>query len=52
MIGDYEYASMEAFHSSGHCCGSHKSKEDVDLDEVEHKEILEKILSSSSPSSI
>ena len=52
MIGDYEYASMEAFHSSGHRCGSHKSKEDVDIDEAEHKEILEKILSSSSSSNL
>ena len=42
---------MEAFHSSGHRCGSHKSKEDVDRDEAEHKEILERILSSSSSSS-
>jgi hypothetical protein len=39
---------MEAFHSSGHRCGSHKSKEDVDRDEAEHKKILERILSSSS----
>ena len=51
MIGDYEYLSMEAFHSSGHRCGSHKSKEDVDLDEAEHKEILKSILPSSSSSS-
>ena len=48
MIGDYEYPSMEAFHSSGLRCGSHKSKEDVDRDEAEHKKILERILSSSS----
>jgi hypothetical protein len=48
MIGDYDYPSMEAFHSSGHRCGSHKSKEDVDRDEAEHKKILERILSSSS----
>ena len=47
----YEYASMGAFYSSGHRCGSHKLKEDVDLDKVEHKENLEKILSSSSSSS-
>jgi len=39
---------MEDFHSSGHRCGSHKSKEDVDRDEAEHKKILERILSSSS----
>ena len=51
MIGDYDYPSMEAFHSSGHRCGSHKSKEDVDKDEAEHKKILERILSSSSSSS-
>jgi hypothetical protein len=48
MIGDYEYPSIEAFHSSGHRCGSHKIKEDVDRDEAEHKEILKRILSSSS----
>ena len=48
MIGDYEYPSMEAFHSSGRRCGSHKSKEDVDRDEAKHLEILESILSSSS----
>ena len=48
MIGDCEYPSMEAFHSSGHRCGSHKSKGDVDRDEAEHHEILESILSSSS----
>ena len=47
MIGDCEYPSMEAFHSSGHRCGSHKSKGDVDRDEAEHHEILG-ILSSSS----
>ena len=47
-IGDYEYPSLEAFRSSGHFCGSHKSKKDIDLDEVEHKEILKTILSSSS----
>ena len=51
MIGDYEYPSMEAFHSSGHRCSSHKSKEDVDRDEAEHKKLLERILSSSSSSS-
>ena len=35
---------MEAFHSSGHRCGSHKSKEDVEearwltkLNEARHK---------------
>ena len=33
---------MEAFR-----CGTYKSKEDIDLDEVEHKKILESILSSS-----
>jgi len=48
MIGDYEYPSMEAFHASGHRCGSHKSKEDIVRDEAEHQEILESILSSSS----
>jgi len=42
---------MEAFHSSGHRCGTHKSKEDIDLDEAEFKKILEGILSSSSSSS-
>ena len=47
-IGDYEYPSLEAFRASGHFCGSHKSKKDIDLDEVEHKEILKTILSSSS----
>jgi hypothetical protein len=47
MIGDYEYPSMQAFHASGHRCGSHKSKEDVDRDEAEHQEILGRILSSS-----
>ena len=53
MIGDYEYRSMEAFHASGHNpCGSHKSKEDVDRDEAEHKKILESILSSSSSSNL
>jgi len=46
MIGDYEYPSMKAFHLSGNRCGSHKSKEDIHLDEVEHKEILHSILSS------
>jgi hypothetical protein len=51
MIDDYEYPSMEAFHSSDHRCGTHKSKEDIDLDEAEHKQILERILSSSSSSS-
>jgi hypothetical protein len=51
MIGDYEYPSMEAFHASGHRCGTHKSKEDVDRDEAEHKKLLESILSSSSSSS-
>jgi len=40
FVGDYE--SLEAFR-----CGSYKSKEDIDLDEVEHKKILESILSSS-----
>jgi hypothetical protein len=39
---------MDAFHASGHRCGSHKSKEDVDRDEAEHKKILESLLSSSS----
>ena len=39
---------MEAFHSSGNRCGSHKSQEDIDLEEVEHKKILESILLSSS----
>ena len=48
MIGDYEYPSIQAFHSSGNRCGSHKSKEDIQLDEVEHKEILHSILSSTS----
>jgi hypothetical protein len=52
MIGDYEYPSMEAFHSSGRRCGSHKSKEDVDRDEAKHLEILESILSSSSSSNL
>jgi hypothetical protein len=51
MIDDYEYPSMKAFHSSDHRCGTHKSKEDIDLDEAEHKQILERILSSSSSSS-
>jgi hypothetical protein len=46
MIGDYEYPSMKAFQLSGNRCGSHKSKEDIHLDEVEHKEILHTILSS------
>jgi len=50
-IGDYEYPSMEAFHSSGHFCGSHKSNEEKDLDEAEHKEILKSILPSLSSSS-
>jgi hypothetical protein len=48
MIGDYDYPSMEAFHSNDLRCGSQKSKEDVDRDEAEHKKILERILSSSS----
>jgi hypothetical protein len=52
MIGDYEFPSMEVFHSSGHFCGSHKSKEDVDRDEAEHKEILKSILPSSSSSNL
>ena len=52
MIGDYEYPSMEAFHSSGLRCGSHKSMEDVDRDEAGHKKILESILSSSSSSNL
>ena len=52
MIGDHEYPSIEAFHSSGHRCGTHKSKEDVELDEAEHKKILERILSSSSSSNL
>ena len=53
MIDDYEYPSMEAktFHSSDHHCGTYKSNEDIDLDEAEHKEILESLLSSSSLSS-
>ena len=51
MIGDYEYPSMEAFRAGGHRCGSHKSKEDVDRDEAEHKKILKSILSSSKSSS-
>ena len=51
MIGDYDYPSMEAFHSNDLRCGSQKSKEDVDRDEAEHKKILERILSSSSSSS-
>ena len=38
MIGDYEYFR----------CGAHKSKEDIDRDEAEHKKILKSILSSSS----
>jgi len=50
-IGDYEYTSMEAFHSSGHRCGSHKSQDEKDLDEAEHKEILKSILPSLSSSS-
>jgi hypothetical protein len=48
MIGDYEYPSMEDFHSSGRRCGTHKTKEAVERDEAEHQEILESILSSSS----
>ena len=52
MIGDYEYPSMEAFHSSGRRCGTFKSNEDVDRDEAEHQEILESILSSSSSSNL
>jgi hypothetical protein len=51
MIGDYEYPSMEDFRASGNRCGTHKSKEDIDLDEAEHKKILESIWSSSSSSS-
>jgi hypothetical protein len=51
MIGDYEYLSMEDFKASGHRCGSHKSKEDVDKDEAEYKKILKSILSSSKSSS-
>ena len=51
MIGDYGYLSMEAFHSSGHRCGSHKSNEEKDLDEAEHQEILKSILPSLSSSS-
>ena len=43
---------MEAFHASGHRCGTHKSKEDVDRDEAGHKKILESILSSSSSSNL
>ena len=39
---------MEDFQSSGNRCGSHKSQEDIDRDEAEHQEILERILSSSS----
>ena len=52
MIGDYEYLSMEAFHSSGNRCGSHKSNEEKDLDEAEHQEILKSILPSSSSSNL
>ena len=37
---------MEAF------CGSHKSKDEKDLDEAEHKEILESILPSSSSTTL
>jgi hypothetical protein len=33
-------------------CGSHKSKDEKDLDEAEHKEILESILPSSSTSNL
>ena len=43
---------MEAFHASGHRCGTHKSKEEVDRDEAGHKKILESILSSSSSSKL
>jgi len=39
---------LEAFHSTGNRCGSHKSQEDIDLEEVEHKKILESISLSSS----
>ena len=39
---------MEDFQSSDNRCGSHKSQKDRDLDEAEHQEILERILSSSS----
>ena len=39
---------MEDFQSSDDRCGSHKSQKDIDLDEAEHQEILERILSSSS----
>jgi hypothetical protein len=39
---------LEDFQSSGNRCGSHKSPEDIDLDEAEYQEILESILSSSS----
>jgi hypothetical protein len=42
---------LEAFHTSGHFCGSHKSKEEKDLDEVEHQEILKRILPSTSSTS-
>jgi hypothetical protein len=42
---------MEDFHASGHRCGSHQSQEDVNLNEAEHKKILESILSSSKSSS-
>ena len=52
MIGDYEYPSLVAFHSSGHFCGSHKSNEEKDLDEAEHQEILKSILPSSSSSNL
>jgi len=52
MIGDYDYPSMEAFHSSGNRCGTHKSKEDVDRDEAELEEILQRILPSSSSSNL
>jgi len=45
IIGDYEYSSLVAF------CGSHKSKDEKDLDEAEHKKILESILPSSSTTS-
>jgi hypothetical protein len=52
MKGDYEYPSLEAFHASGNRCGSHKSKEDVDIDEAEHQKILKSIMSSSSTSNL
>jgi len=31
-VGGYKHPSMEAFHTSGHRCGSQKSKEDKDRD--------------------